>query len=99
MEISKIVEFFDVDIEEVLSPSRRRHIADVRHIVVLLLYERGMSYRACAKAVNRTDHTTAMHSVKTAKNLLELYGYLKIGYFNYLKSLQNIDAAVLANVA
>ncbi|EJL21913.1 hypothetical protein [Novosphingobium sp. AP12] len=57
---------FQLQEDEVLSPSSASHLMPARFAIALALKRGGMSLPVIARSLNRTDHTTAMYWVKRA---------------------------------
>jgi chromosomal replication initiation ATPase DnaA len=49
-----------VSVEEIKGMSRMQHISEARYITFFVLHQKGMSFTAIGKAMNR-HHTTVMH--------------------------------------
>lgn len=59
---------------DIMGPKREKGLATVRHVLVATMKELGYSYPECARAFGRTDHTTAMNSVRVVRQNAELMG-------------------------
>lgn len=61
--IQTIAEFFDIKIDEIMSPKRDKRLAYPRQIIMFLMREElGTSYPAIGAELGGRDHTTAMHA-------------------------------------
>jgi chromosomal replication initiation ATPase DnaA len=71
-DICKVVcEYFEIELEEVMSRSRKRESAITRHIVRYFYSEyTAMNLNQIAKVTFATDHTTVIHSIKTVNKLV-----------------------------
>lgn len=58
--IFRVAESFGISVGDITGRERTKLLARARHVAMLLLRERGMSYPEIAKAVGRVDHTTVM---------------------------------------
>lgn len=71
--IDKTAKHFQVDIQDICSPRRDKHIATPRQIAMYLLRsELHLSFPQIAVALGRKDHTTAMHSVHKIEKAMKL---------------------------
>jgi hypothetical protein len=61
--VSRVCKQFSVSSADLLGARRHAHIAQARHVLAWLLRERGLSYPAIGKAMNK-DHTTIMSAVR-----------------------------------
>ncbi len=57
---------------DLISRTRRGHVADTRHIVSKYLRDNGFRFQEIAKTLQRTNHTTSCYSVRRAEELLEI---------------------------
>jgi hypothetical protein len=57
---------FDVTEAQILSPERSRHISIARYALAVVLQNAGYSTPKIAAALNRSDHTSAIHWLKRA---------------------------------
>lgn len=63
--IDRTAKYFQVPIEDILSPKRDKDIVMPRQVAMYMLRsELHMSYPKIARELGRKDHTTAMHSVE-----------------------------------
>jgi chromosomal replication initiator protein len=63
--IERTARFFQISVDDILSPKRDREIVQPRQIAMYLLRtELNMSFPKIARELGRKDHTTAMHSVE-----------------------------------
>lgn len=66
--ITAVAAAFGIPPEELLGPSRTRHVVDARQVAMYVLREtRGLSYAAIGAALGGRDHTTAMHAVEQVR--------------------------------
>lgn len=70
--LDEVAERLHVTVDEIRSPTRVRHVAYARHVAMFLLRRLcKLTWAAIATAVNRADHTTAIHGVRRIEQLLE----------------------------
>lgn len=63
--INAVIQFYDLDSEDLLSQSRKKRIAFPRQILMYLLREEAkISYPAIGESLGGRDHTTAIHAYK-----------------------------------
>lgn len=54
--------------EQLLGPQRHQPLSSIRHMAMLIIYEHtAATYAQIAKAFGRSDHTTAISGVATAR--------------------------------
>jgi chromosomal replication initiator protein len=71
--IQKVAQYYSLDIDEICSAKRDKHIILPRQIAMYLLRsELHESFPNIAKALGRKDHTTAMHSVEKITKSVKL---------------------------
>lgn len=71
--IDKTAKHFQIDISEITSPKRDKHIVVPRQIAMYLLRsELHMSFPRIAHELGRKDHTTAIHSVEKTEKSIKL---------------------------
>lgn len=71
--IQKVAQHYSLDIEEICSAKRDKHIILPRQIAMYLLRsELHESFPNIAKALGRKDHTTAMHSIEKITKAVKL---------------------------
>lgn len=71
--IQKVAQHYRLDIEEICSAKRDKHIIVPRQIAMYLLRsELHESFPNIARALGRKDHTTAMHSVEKMTKMVKL---------------------------
>ena len=71
--IDKTAKHFQLDVAEMCSPKRDKHIAVPRQIAMYLLRsELHLSFPQIAAALGRKDHTTAMHSIHKIEKAVKL---------------------------
>lgn len=76
--IEKTAKYYQVSVEEVLSPRRDKAIVVPRQVSMYLLRsELHMSFPKIAQELGRKDHTTAMHSVEKMTKELQFDALLK----------------------
>lgn len=71
--VEKVAKYSQVEIEDLLSPKRDRHIVVPRQIAMYLLRsELHLSFPKIATELGRKDHTTAIHSVDKISREIKL---------------------------
>ena len=71
--ISKVSHHFNVDVSDIISPKRDRHIMIPRQIAMYLMRsELHTSFPSIARELGRKDHTTAIHSVEKITKAVKL---------------------------
>lgn len=71
--ISKVSHHFNVDVNDIISPKRDRHIMIPRQIAMYLMRsELHTSFPNIARELGRKDHTTAIHSVEKITKAVKL---------------------------
>lgn len=71
--IDRTARHFQVDIKDILSPKRDKHIAVPRQIAMYLLRsELHLSFPKIAAELGRKDHTTAIHSIHKIEKAVKL---------------------------
>lgn len=71
--IDKTARHFQIDMKEICSPRRDKHIVVPRQIAMYLLRsELHMSFPRIAAELGRKDHTTAIHSVEKIEKAIKL---------------------------
>lgn len=71
--VEKTARHFQVDMRDILSPRRDKHIVVPRQIAMYLLRsELHLSFPRIATELGRKDHTTAMHSVDKTEKAIKL---------------------------
>jgi chromosomal replication initiator protein len=71
--VDKTAKHFQIDISDILSPKRDKHIVVPRQIAMYLLRsELHMSFPRIAHELGRKDHTTAIHSVEKTEKAIKL---------------------------
>ena len=71
--INKIAHHFQIDMTEIMSPKRDKHIVVPRQIAMYLLRsELHLSFPKIAVELGRKDHTTAIHSVEKIEKAVKL---------------------------
>lgn len=71
--IEKTASHFGVDVREMLSEKRDRHIVEPRQVAMYLLRsELHLSFPKIAHELGRKDHTTAIHSVEKIEKAIKL---------------------------
>lgn len=66
------VEALGLEWVDLIKRDRRGHVADTRHMVSKYLRDNGYNYREISESLGRINHTTSVHSVKQANNLLSI---------------------------
>lgn len=70
--IQTVTEYYDIKIEEVLSPKRDKRLAYPRQIIMFLMREEiKSSFPTIGDELGGRDHTTAMHACRKIKNEVE----------------------------
>ncbi|MDR0887376.1 MAG: chromosomal replication initiator protein DnaA [Candidatus Nomurabacteria bacterium] len=68
--IDKIAHIFQISASDILSTSRTKHIAEIRQLVMYIMYvDLGLSYPKIGHEFGK-DHTTVLHSVRKIKKSL-----------------------------
>jgi chromosomal replication initiator protein len=71
--IDKTASYFDLQVSDICSPARDRHIAEPRQMAMYLLRsEIKMSFPKIARELGRKDHTTAIHSVEKIERAIKI---------------------------
>lgn len=71
--IDRVTKYFRIDIKEILSDKRDKHIVVPRQIAMYLLRsELHLSFPRIAVELGRKDHTTAIHSVEKISKAIKL---------------------------
>lgn len=67
-----VCEFFEVSLCDLEGKSRKREICEPRQIAIYLIMDRTvkLSYRAAGSEFSK-DHSTALHCVRTVRNLID----------------------------
>lgn len=63
--IARMAILHDVEVDEIVGPSRMRHICEARWAVMREMRNRGLSLGRIGQLLNR-DHTTVMHGLRRA---------------------------------
>lgn len=69
--IKAVCAVYNVSTQAVASRRRYQQLNDARHTIAYILRGFDYSLRNISVVLNRTDHTTAVHSVKKAAGLIE----------------------------
>jgi chromosomal replication initiator protein len=72
--VSAVAEFYGVDVENLLGPSRKWHISNARQVAMYLLYTE--SYAHSLATVGRTfqrRHATVIYSLRRIESLMKRY--------------------------
>ncbi len=70
--VDKTAKFFQIEVDEIKSPRRDKHIVGPRQIAMYLLRsELHLSFPKIANELGRKDHTTAIHSVEKIEKALK----------------------------
>jgi hypothetical protein len=67
--IQEIEHYFDVTLESLRLPSRKRELVEVRQIFMYYLRKNGLTLQSTAALLGK-DHSTAIHSIKQQENLI-----------------------------
>lgn len=81
------------------SKSRINEIVELRHMYAYLARTMGYKLVAIARSLNKLDHTTVIHGLKTFHNLMEVDEKYKTKFLtilNYIKTLKN-GASIVAD--
>jgi hypothetical protein len=71
--LKAVCEHLNVNPTDVISYGKKKEIAEARNIFVYLAYDLSkMSFCSIAKMLSGRDHTTAIHSNKVVKQLMEI---------------------------
>lgn len=71
--VDKTAKHFQIEVTEIMSPKRDKHIVVPRQIAMYLLRsELHMSFPRIASELGRKDHTTAIHSVEKTEKAIKL---------------------------
>ena len=71
---------------DLVSTSRRGHVADTRHIVSKYLRDNGFRFCEIAHTLHRTNHTTSCYSVRRAGELLEIDRRFRDSYKKFINA-------------
>lgn len=86
--LEKTAKFFDVPLDDIVSPRRDKEIAEPRQVAMYLMrVELRLSFPQIAKQVGRSDHTTAIHSVNKIENAILNNHYLRQKVFDLKEKL------------
>ncbi len=70
--VALVARHFDLSLDELASPSRKRDIVQARQVAMFLLrHELELSYAAVGAMFGGRDHATVMHSVEKVETLLQ----------------------------
>lgn len=84
---------FEVEISDIVGPSRKQRFTMPRHAFVLLARNRTAEpYTSIAKSLGGRDHATIVNSRKTAANLLQTYPAFRDKYRMCESLLKKIDS-------
>ena len=79
--IELVVLHFSITLEEIKSPSQIRIYAEPRHAAMLLCHAyTGLSLKKIAAAFNRINHTTVIHAIRHALDLIDTDKHYKALY-------------------
>jgi len=81
------------------SKSRISELVELRHMYFYLARSMGYKLVAIARSLNKIDHTTVVHGLKTFHNLMEVDEKYKVKFLtilNYIKTLKN-GASIVAD--
>ncbi len=86
--LEKTARFFNLTVEELISPKRHKQIAEPRQVAMYLMRtELELSFPQIARQVGRSDHTTAIHSVKKVERSLLNNHYLRRSVYELKEKL------------
>ena len=67
-----VAEYYNLDVDKLASPTRRRHVVLARQISMFLVKEfTDQSLKNIGKLFGGRDHTTVLYSIKTVRDLIE----------------------------
>ena len=67
-----VAEYYDLDVDKLASPTRRRHVVLARQISMFLVKEyTDKSLKSIGRLFGGRDHTTVLYSIRTVKDLIE----------------------------
>ncbi len=70
--VALVARYFDIGLDDLASPSRKREIVQARQVAMYLLrHELDLSYGSIGALFGGRDHATVMHSVEKIEGLLE----------------------------
>lgn len=73
-----VAEYYDLDVDKLASPTRRRHIVLARQISMFLVKEfTDNSLKSIGRLFGGRDHTTVLYSIKTVRDLIETNDEIK----------------------
>jgi len=69
--INTVAEYFDIEIEDIIGPCRKKNLAEPRQIIMYLMrVEMRASYPTIGHEIGGRDHTTVIHAYdKIIRNL------------------------------
>ena len=73
--IRKVCQYFDLEINKVLGPSRYKNLVEARHILSYILYSDRyltLGYSNIGFMLNQRDHSTVLHAVKKINDFLDV---------------------------
>lgn len=71
---------------QILARTRRGHIVDTRHMVSKYLRDCGWTYQEISRTLHRSDHSTSLHSVNKANDLMDIDKQFRDSYHNFLNA-------------
>lgn len=75
--LNRICKYYDVTLEQLKKKSRKRDLVVARQVCMCAMYYKyGWTLSRAGKLFNR-DHTTAIHSLDTIKNICETDSFFK----------------------
>ena len=73
-----MAEYYDLDVDKLASPTRRRHVVLARQISMFLVKQfTDQSLKAIGRLFGGRDHTTVLYSIKTVRDLIETNDEIK----------------------
>ena len=63
--LQRVADVFQIDVDDIKGPRRTQGLVDARAVAAMLYRERGLSYPQIARAIGRTDHSTALNLLRT----------------------------------
>jgi len=82
-------EYFEIPVEAIKSKCRVDEYVKPRHMIIAFLYTHRFSGRQAANAVNRNDHTTAIHANRSVKEQCFTNRHYKKEYQDYVNYMES----------
>lgn len=80
----------DISIDDLISYNRTQNVVFARHLACYVLYQKGYTLSQIGNKINR-DHTTVLHSVRVASDLLTYPNPLKALYQEFKQTTKLND--------